>query len=229
MSFDSARGLRNTAGVQGGARIARHIAPRQKAMRNTPRNDPTERQALASVPVARYAIRSLHARPTRVLAGPPPGGACRRPAIEKKPEPLLDMKQCSCKTSTAEGANRRAGVAMGAGYCARWLRVLADETRLAVVQELLDGPRHVGEINTQLNVEQSLLSHHLQVLRRAGLVVSERVGKAVRYRLAPAIRKTAAADAIQLGCCQISFDRSFPSRAADASPPPAPRRNRSKK
>jgi DNA-binding transcriptional ArsR family regulator len=105
---------------------------------------------------------------------------------------------------------------------------LADETRLAVVQELLGGPRHVGEINTNLNVEQSLLSHHLQVLRRAGVVVSERDGKAVRYRLAPAIQKAPTADAIQLGCCLISFDRSFPRQMVDASLPPAPRRNRSK-
>jgi ArsR family transcriptional regulator len=106
---------------------------------------------------------------------------------------------------------------------------LADETRLAVVQELLDGPRHVGEINTHLHVEQSLLSHHLQVLRRAGVVISERDGKAVRYRLAPAIQKAPTADAIQLGCCLIAFDRSFARRVDDASLPQAPRRNRSKK
>ena len=122
-----------------------------------------------------------------------------------------------------------ASSAISAGYCARWLRVLADETRLAVVQALLDGPRHVGEINTRLNLEQSLLSHHLQVLRRAGVVISERDGKAVRYRLAPEIHQAATADAIQLGCCLISFDRSFPKRAVDASLPQAPRRNRSKK
>lgn len=119
--------------------------------------------------------------------------------------------------------------AIGAGYCARWLRVLGDETRLAVVQGLLDGPRHVGEINTRLKLEQSLLSHHLQVLRRAGVVVSERDGKAVRYRLAPEIHRGSSPDVIQLGCCRISFDRNFPKKAADASLPQAPRRNRSKK
>lgn len=122
-----------------------------------------------------------------------------------------------------------ASLATGVGYCARWLRVLGDETRLAVVQALLDGPRCVGEINTRLNLEQSLLSHHLQVLRRAGVVVSQRDGKAVRYRLAPEIHQGATADAIQLGCCLISFDRSFPLQAAEVSSPQAPRRNRSKK
>jgi len=73
---------------------------------------------------------------------------------------------------------------------------LGDETRLAVVQALLDGPRNVGEINTRLKLEQSLLSHHLQVLRRAGVVVSERDGKAVRYRLAPEIHRGSSPDVI---------------------------------
>ena len=137
------------------------------------------------------------------------------------------MNPDSCKTQTASRAGGQGN--LGAGYCARWLRVLADETRLAVVQELLGGPRHVGEINTHLHVEQSLLSHHLQVLRRAGLVVAERDGKAVRYRLAPEIHPGATADTIQLGCCLISFDRSFPQPAGDVNLPQAPRRTRSKK
>lgn len=96
-----------------------------------------------------------------------------------------------------------------AGYCAKWLRMLADETRLAVVQDLLAGPRSVGEINAHLNVEQSLLSHHLQVLRRAGMVVSERRGKSVQYRLSSEIQQAPDHDAIQLGCCLIRFDRDF--------------------
>ena len=34
--------------------------------------------------------------------------------------------------------------------CASMLKVLADETRLAVVQQLIDGPKHVDEINAEL-------------------------------------------------------------------------------
>ncbi len=98
---------------------------------------------------------------------------------------------------------------LAAGYCAKWLRILADETRLAVVQELLSGPRHVSELNARLRVEQSLLSHHLQVLRRAGMVVSQRSGKSVRYCLSSEIQRSPAEDAIQLGCCSIRFDRGF--------------------
>jgi ArsR family transcriptional regulator, nickel/cobalt-responsive transcriptional repressor len=90
--------------------------------------------------------------------------------------------------------------------CAGLLKVLADETRLAVVRQLLDEPKHVGEINTALQLEQSLLSHHLRILRDAGLVRAKRDGKAVLYSLAPEFRGDARVEAIDLGCCQISFD-----------------------
>jgi DNA-binding transcriptional ArsR family regulator len=90
--------------------------------------------------------------------------------------------------------------------CASRLKVLADETRLAVLRQLLEGPRHVGEINAQLGVEQSLLSHHLKQLREAGFVTATRDGKAVLYSLAPEVEATHSGRAIDLGCCLISFD-----------------------
>ncbi len=72
--------------------------------------------------------------------------------------------------------------------CASRLRVLADRTRLEVMRLLIAGALHVGELNESLGIDQSLLSHHLRVLREAGLVVGERDGKAVLYRLAPGVR-----------------------------------------
>jgi len=90
--------------------------------------------------------------------------------------------------------------------CASLLKVLADETRLSVVEQLLAGPKHVGEINETLGVEQSLLSHHLKVLREAGLVTAERDGKQVLYSLAKTVQGSRQGRAINLGCCLISFD-----------------------
>lgn len=90
--------------------------------------------------------------------------------------------------------------------CASLLKVLADPNRLAIVRQLLDGPKHVGEINESLGLEQTLMSHHLRVLREAGLVTSERDGKAVLYSLAPEFRGSTGGEAINLGCCLISFD-----------------------
>ncbi len=90
--------------------------------------------------------------------------------------------------------------------CASLLKVLADETRLAVVRQLMDGPKHVGKINDTLKIEQSLLSHHLKILRESGLVIGDRDGKAVLYSLAPEFKGCRSPDAINLGCCLISFE-----------------------
>lgn len=89
--------------------------------------------------------------------------------------------------------------------CAEMLKVLADETRLGVVRQLMQGPKHVGQINATLGVEKTLLSHHLKVLREAGIVHAMRDGKAVLYRLAPEVESKRRGAGIDLGCCQIVF------------------------
>lgn len=89
--------------------------------------------------------------------------------------------------------------------CAEKLKVLADPTRLSVVEILLGGPKHVGEINARIQIEQTLLSHHLKVLREAGLVETSRDGRAVLYRLAENVETSPAGKAIDLGCCRLSF------------------------
>jgi ArsR family transcriptional regulator len=88
--------------------------------------------------------------------------------------------------------------------CANVLKLLAEETRLGIVEQLMEGPRHVGEINEVLGIDQSLLSHHLRVLRDGGLVEAERDGKAVLYRLVPAVRRSDRG--LDLGCCRLTFD-----------------------
>jgi ArsR family transcriptional regulator len=91
-------------------------------------------------------------------------------------------------------------------FCVRKLKVLADTTRLAVLEILMEGPKHVGELNAVLGVEQSLLSHHLKVLRQEGFVKAARDGKAVLYTLTPAVWRADVGRAIDLGCCLLSFN-----------------------
>ena len=91
-------------------------------------------------------------------------------------------------------------------FCARKLKVLADTTRLAVLQLLMEEPKHVGELNAVLGLEQSLLSHHLKILRKEGFVTATRDGKAVLYCLAPDVQGVNAGKVISLGCCLLSFD-----------------------
>jgi len=91
-------------------------------------------------------------------------------------------------------------------FCAGKLKVLANSTRLSIVRTLMKGPQHVKQLNKEIRIDQSLLSHHLHVLRDSGLVTSERDGKAVLYGLAPDIRLAPRKKGIQLGCCVLSFD-----------------------
>jgi len=90
--------------------------------------------------------------------------------------------------------------------CADTMKVLSDVTRLSVLEELLDGPKNVGQLNALIKIDQSLLSHHLKVLRDAGLVKTTRDGKAIRYEIAPEAKAQVAGKALNLGCCQISFE-----------------------
>jgi ArsR family transcriptional regulator len=62
-------------------------------------------------------------------------------------------------------------------------RALGDPTRLRVIQELAHGTRCVCELRDRVGVSGSLLSHHLTVLRDAGLVTVSRRGRWVDYTL----------------------------------------------
>jgi len=103
------------------------------------------------------------------------------------------------------GIERKATI--DSAFCVARLKTLADDTRLAVVRELMGSPRHVGELMHALGIEQSLLSHHLRVLRDAHIVTAERDGKAVLYRLTPTVLGDEhGVPRLDLGCCQLSFD-----------------------
>lgn len=96
--------------------------------------------------------------------------------------------------------------------CASKLKVLSDPTRLAVLESLMAGPKNVGELMAQLGVEQSLLSHHLAILRDTALVEASREGKAMVYQLPASVSGSTSGKAINLGCCKISFEEPFPIR-----------------
>jgi ArsR family transcriptional regulator, arsenate/arsenite/antimonite-responsive transcriptional repressor len=63
---------------------------------------------------------------------------------------------------------------------------LADPIRLDILARLGDGAEHcVCELLRDSGVAPNLLSYHLAVLRRAGLVITRRRGRWVDYRVVP--------------------------------------------
>lgn len=63
------------------------------------------------------------------------------------------------------------------------LKALANEQRLMIVCNLLEGPLSVGEINERVDLSQSALSQHLAVLREAEIVTTTREAQSIRYTL----------------------------------------------
>jgi len=62
-------------------------------------------------------------------------------------------------------------------------RALADPTRLRVLHALLDGERCVHELCSQLDLEQSAVSHQLRLLRDQRLVRRRKDGRHAYYAL----------------------------------------------
>ena len=72
------------------------------------------------------------------------------------------------------------------------LAALADPTRLAIVRQLGaagEGAVCACDFTECCSVSQPTISHHLKVLREAGVLVSERQGTNVLYSFAPGFRE----------------------------------------
>lgn len=82
------------------------------------------------------------------------------------------------------------------------LRLLANEHRLLILCALMKGPLTVGEIRTFTpNITASALSQHLNQLRVAGILESEKQGMNVIYRIRDQ-RVTALLEAVKECYCE---------------------------
>ena len=92
--------------------------------------------------------------------------------------------------------------------CAGMLRALGDETRLRILESLLVREQCVTELVNQIQRGQPHVSHHLRILRDAGLVEGVRHGRRVCYRVAPDVQrafKDTRSSTLEFGCCRVSF------------------------
>ena len=83
------------------------------------------------------------------------------------------------------------------------LKALADPTRLQLLVHMLNQLNQEActcELAPILRLSEPTVSHHLKKLERAGLVVKERRGMSVHYKLVPAAIH-AIAEALHLRCC----------------------------
>jgi len=65
------------------------------------------------------------------------------------------------------------------------LEAMAEPTRRAIVERLLDGAAGVSEVARDLPITRSAVSQHLQVLKSVGLVQDRAVGRQRIYTVDP--------------------------------------------
>jgi ArsR family transcriptional regulator, arsenate/arsenite/antimonite-responsive transcriptional repressor len=62
-------------------------------------------------------------------------------------------------------------------------KALNDQTRREILEILREGDKTAGEIADQFNISKPSISHHLDLLKQAGLVESVKEGQYVYYSL----------------------------------------------
>lgn len=67
---------------------------------------------------------------------------------------------------------------------AQLFKTLGHPARIRILEVLSDGPRSVSALQPDVGIEASHLSQQLSVLRRAGVVESDRDGSSVIYAIA---------------------------------------------
>jgi len=67
--------------------------------------------------------------------------------------------------------------------CVEFCKTLADDTRQKILQMLQKEEMSVNEIVDAFKMSQPTISHHLNILKRFGLLTSRKEGKQVIYSL----------------------------------------------
>ena len=62
-------------------------------------------------------------------------------------------------------------------------KALNDETRREIIELLKERDMNAGEIADRFNISKPSISHHLDILKRADLITSEKKGQFVEYSL----------------------------------------------
>ncbi len=62
-------------------------------------------------------------------------------------------------------------------------KALSDRTRREILDLLKNGPMTAGEIGMHFSVSGATMSHHLSILKEAGLVLDVHQGKYIYYEL----------------------------------------------
>lgn len=87
------------------------------------------------------------------------------------------------------------------------LKSISDVNRIRILQILSTGEYCVTDLVERLQIDQPKVSHHLAILRVAGVIRSRRDGRHINYSLKPSVHhsKGQQNEVFDLGCLSVSF------------------------
>jgi len=90
--------------------------------------------------------------------------------------------------------------------CLPVLRAVGNESRLTLLKALSDGARSVEALSSCTGLAEYNTSRHLRVLKDAGLVMAQRQGREIWYRIRDELLvRDSGAWTLQLGCCSFNL------------------------
>jgi DNA-binding transcriptional ArsR family regulator len=103
----------------------------------------------------------------------------------------------------------------------RGLKAVCDSNRIRILQILVSGEFCVSALVERLQIDQPKVSHHLAILRGAGIIRSRRDGRHINYSVRPNVHRRldtpeGLTDVFDLGDLCVSF------RFADGAGEPVP-------
>lgn len=129
-----------------------------------------------------------------------------------KPEPLDTCELLCLDLPHAENIRTSMPDLAAVDAAAAGARALGDPTRLRLATALLSGEELcVCDLAWVVGLAQNLVSHHLRLLKAAGLVTGRRQGRLVMYALTPA------GLALVAGVLAVAGLSTTPSPAADST------------
>jgi ArsR family transcriptional regulator len=83
-------------------------------------------------------------------------------------------------------------------------KALGDPVRKAILKAICCEPLSVGEIVERVKLSQPAISHHLRILREAGIITAEKKGTTIFYSLNK--------DALESACCCVRKEFEVPEK-----------------
>src|SRR5262245_16522704 len=84
------------------------------------------------------------------------------------------------------------------------LAAVGEPTRMLILHRLVQGPHHVGQLAELIGIPMVNMSHHLGVMRQAGLLEDEKDGRKVVYKFRPDVYREGGAGADVVGTLSLA-------------------------